>query len=158
MEISRNDVTKDILISFDNKDLPVLYDCDAVIVGGSFAGVSAARKLAENGKRVVVIESRTYLGREVTATLRPWLTVAKTPLTDVIERVSERGVEHDREVALYMDHVKTSLEDLLIEQQVKILYATYPTQLVSDPSGKKRLVVGNKSGRQVIKEIGRAHV
>ncbi|MCM3443504.1 FAD-dependent oxidoreductase [Metabacillus halosaccharovorans] len=152
MEISRNDVTKDITISFENKDLPVLYDCDAVVVGGSFAGISAARKLAESGKSVVVIESRTYLGREVTATLRPWLDVSSNDFfTEVIERVSDRGVQNEVEIALYMDHVKTSLEDLLLEQQVKILYAAFPTQLVSDPSGKKLLVIGNKSGRQVIR-------
>jgi len=151
MEMGRNNGKEIKTVSFDNKDLPILYDCDAVIVGGSFAGVSAARKLAESGKRVVLIESRTYLGREVTAALRPWLDVSNTSLTEVIKRVSEKGVQNDREIALHMDHVKTSLEDLLLEHQVKILYASYPIQLDTDPTGRKLLVVGNKSGRQVIK-------
>jgi flavin-dependent dehydrogenase len=140
------------VVSVDDKKLPVLYDVDVVIVGGSFAGVSAARELTKSGKRVVIVESRTYLGREVTATLRPWITtLSESDRNEVIQAVSRRGVEKDNEIALYMDHVKTSLEDVLLEKNVDLLYASCPTALFTDETGRKALVIGNKSGRQVIK-------
>ncbi|WP_175631944.1 FAD-dependent oxidoreductase [Virgibacillus siamensis] len=151
MDISNNAVAKKSIVSTGNRDLPVLYDVDFVIVGGSFAGVSAAIKLAQSGKRVAIIESRTYLGREVTATLRPWLDASAHIPTKVIERVSERGVQKGSEIALYMDHVKTSLEDLLLKENVMLLYASYPTEIHTAADEKKLLVIGNKSGRQVVK-------
>jgi nicotine oxidoreductase len=37
-------------------------DCDAVVVGGGFAGVTAARELANRGLRTVLLEARDRLG------------------------------------------------------------------------------------------------
>ncbi len=155
METSRNTCPEETTFILPEKDLPILYDVDAVIVGGSFAGVSAARRLAKSGKTVVVVESRTYLGREVTATLRPWLAdsfnTGSNGYTEVIENVIRTGVQRDGEMALHLDRVKTTLEDLLLEQNIKLLYASYPTEIHHDDSGKKMLVIGNKSSRQIIK-------
>ncbi len=60
-------------VTLGARALPVLHECDAAVVGGSLGGVAAALALARAGRRVALIESRTYLGREITATLRPWL-------------------------------------------------------------------------------------
>jgi zeta-carotene desaturase len=40
---------------------------DAIVIGGGFAGLSAATALAERGARVVVIEARRHLGGRATA-------------------------------------------------------------------------------------------
>jgi flavin-dependent dehydrogenase len=50
------------------QDLPILAKVDVVVIGGTFAGLSSALKFANQGKRVLVVESRTYLGSELTAT------------------------------------------------------------------------------------------
>jgi hypothetical protein len=60
-------------IAFQNAYLPVIDKCDVLIVGGSFAGVSAALEFAKAGKKVVLVERRIYLGREMTSTCRPWI-------------------------------------------------------------------------------------
>ncbi|HEV2066037.1 MAG TPA: FAD-dependent oxidoreductase [Thermomicrobiales bacterium] len=60
-------------VQYEQTTLPILREADIAIVGGSFAGIAAALRLARAGLAVIVIEPRTYLGREMTATLRPWL-------------------------------------------------------------------------------------
>ena len=46
-----------------------MTDYDAVIVGGGFAGLSAAARLASSGARVLVLEARSRLGGRATAFL-----------------------------------------------------------------------------------------
>jgi len=57
--------------------LPVLRKADVVVIGGSVAGVAAALEFARAGRRVVLVEHRTYLGREISATLKPWVDLGK---------------------------------------------------------------------------------
>ena len=44
-----------------------------LVIGGGFAGCFTALACAERGLQVALIERRSYLGREVTAKLRPWI-------------------------------------------------------------------------------------
>ena len=136
--------------------LPVLHTCDVVIAGGSFAGISAALELARACRTVALVEARTYLGTEITATLRPWVPVppgndlTKYPeliaacikATDVTPRAGE--------YPLRPDAVKTRLEEVLIEAGVKIFYASHAVGLCTADNQVQGLVIGNKSGRQVI--------
>ena len=64
-------------IVYDRTTLTVLHDCDVAVTGGSFGGVAAALTLARAGRRVALVEPRTYLGREISATLRPWVRVPR---------------------------------------------------------------------------------
>lgn len=127
-------------IRFRRPELPVLRTCDVAIIGGSLAGVAAALELAGAGRTVVVVESRTYLGREVTATLRPWLMVGRSPadglMTALIEnaRANVRAAESP-ENPLHMDRVKRFLEDALLEAGVDLLYASLPVGLVEAEDG-----------------------
>jgi flavin-dependent dehydrogenase len=141
---------------FQRVSLPILHTCDAVVAGGSFAGIAAALELARAGRTVALVEARTYLGTEITAALRPWIPVlpdrdlTKYPeliaacikATDVVPRAGE--------YPLRPDAVKTCLEDLLLEAGVKIIYASQPVGLLNAENQVQGLVIGNKSGRQVI--------
>ena len=71
-------------ISLGRSTLPVLRRADVVVAGGSFAGVAAALQWARAGRKVLLIEPRTYLGREVTATLRPWV-ARRDPLPAAVQ-------------------------------------------------------------------------
>jgi len=44
---------------------------DAIVVGGGFAGLAAATRLAEQGRRVLVLEARPTLGGRATAFTDP---------------------------------------------------------------------------------------
>ncbi|GAB2566581.1 FAD-dependent oxidoreductase [Gracilibacillus alcaliphilus] len=140
-------------VTIGKKELPILFDVDVVVAGGSFAGIAAAREYARCGKTVALIESRTYLGGEVSATLRPWLkqSAVPSPVPYTLKEIISRGKQKGEEIALYMDQVKTHLEDILLEYNIDLLYASYLTGVYTEESGDKLLIIGNKSGRQIIR-------
>ncbi len=132
------------------RSLPVLRTADIAVIGGSFAGVAAALRFRQAGLRVVVIESRTYLGREITATLRPWVTVGTAcSLWGCLFECM--GIKTgDGEIPLKADDLKVALEDLLLNAGVGLLYASLPVSIMRGSAGIEGVVIGNKSGRQVI--------
>lgn len=140
-------------VGLDRPNLPILFAGEAIVVGGSLAGVAAALELARAGQRVLLVEGRTYLGREITATLRPWLPLPPTDgvsvWPDLISACLD-GAAFSIETSLKLDHVKRCLEDLLLAAGVKLLYASLPVQVLSQAGAIDGLVLGNKSGRQAV--------
>jgi ribulose 1,5-bisphosphate synthetase/thiazole synthase len=145
-------------VQFRSSNLPILRSGDVVIAGGSFAAVAASLEFARAGKKVILIEHRTYLGREITATLRPWINlgelVGKDRLPEPIAfypGTIAMGVDAAAgEDPLKLDAVKLSLEDLLLHEGVELIYASQPIEILLEDETAIGLIIGNKSGRQVI--------
>jgi flavin-dependent dehydrogenase len=142
------------LVAFENNTVPVLKKCDVAIAGGGFAGIAAALKFAKSGKKVVLIERRIFLGREVTSEYRPWFEMdpEQTDVPEVVQVCIEPDIKQPEKTMrrLRFDHVKRSLEDLLFKHGVEIVYASNPVQLIADGNRLQGIVIGNKSGRQAI--------
>ena len=139
---------------FANVSLPVLKKCDVVIVGGGFAGVSAAVKFAKAGKKVVVVDRRIYLGREVNSEYRPWFDVGEKnePLPRFIKAcIDPKTPQPDpSKKLLRFDFVKRSLENTFFENGVEIVYMSNVVQVIADGNQLQGVIIGNKSGRQAI--------
>lgn len=140
-------------LSATRSTLPVLHTCDAVVIGASLAGTAAALALAGAGKRVTLVEPRTYPGREISATLRPWLDAAALDAVPAFVQaaVEASGKARGAEIALNLDAFKLALEDALLAAGVKLLYASLVTGVHAPDSVLQGVVIGNKSGRQVIR-------
>ena len=61
------------------RDIPIAYDVDVVVVGGSTAAVAAAVEAAEEGASVFLAAPRPYLGEDLCATYRLWLEPDEVP-------------------------------------------------------------------------------
>ena len=136
--------------------LPILREADVVVIGGSVAGVAAALQFARAGRKVVLVEHRTYLGREVSATLKPWVDLGKLAVSGKTPEViaaclkTQATVEAEGEIPLWMDAFKVTLEDLLLAAGVELVYAALPTEAIVKGGEIRGVVIGNKSGRQAI--------
>ena len=60
-KISEKQVTRAILEEFSNT-LGDYIECDVVIVGGGPSGLMAGKVLAQNGRKVLIVEANNYLG------------------------------------------------------------------------------------------------
>ena len=69
------------------REIPVAYEVDVVVVGGSTGAVSAAVGAAESGAEVFLAAPRPYLGDDMTATLRLWLEEGETPVAPLAKRI-----------------------------------------------------------------------
>ncbi len=146
------------MIAYPSKSLPILFASDAVVAGGSFAGVAAALNLRRRGLRVTLVEPRTYLGREACAALRPWVVMGAFEPVEWLRRLLQangHALQAGQEIPLHLDQTKIYLEDLLLAEGVNLVYASTPIQVlsgqVSGGAGRvSGLVIGNKSGRQVL--------
>jgi flavin-dependent dehydrogenase len=66
-------------IDESERQIPLAYDVDVVVVGGTTRGVAAAQAAAEQGATVFLLADRPYLGADMCATLRLWLEDGEVP-------------------------------------------------------------------------------
>jgi len=127
--------------------LPLAYDVDVAVVGGSLAGVEAARAAAGEGASVLLIESRPYLGYDLCATQRLWLEEGERPRTALT-----RAIFGKRRVATPMQ-VKRALDEALLEAGVPFLTGCYAADVLfaADGGPPAGVVMVNRSGRQVVR-------
>jgi hypothetical protein len=69
------------------RTIPVLYDVDVVVVGGTSGAVTAAMAAAENGARVFLAAPRPYLGEDICGTYRFWLEDDEEPASPLARAV-----------------------------------------------------------------------
>jgi len=69
------------LVNETGRRLPVVYEADVAVVGGSTGAVTAAASAAESGARVFLATPRTYLGEDMCAAFRLWLEPGEAPRT-----------------------------------------------------------------------------
>jgi hypothetical protein len=69
------------------RDIPIAYDVDVVVVGGTSSGVVAAVAAAQNGAEVFLAAQRPYLGEDICGTYRLWLEPNEKPTSSLAKDV-----------------------------------------------------------------------
>ena len=128
------------------KELPLAYDVDVVVAGGSLAGVEAACAAADAGASVLVVESRPYLGYDICANQKLWLDPDEMPET----RITRWLFKDKRQVTPV--EVKGLLDRALLKRNIKFLTGSFPAELLVDQKGAPSgLTMVNRSGRQAVR-------
>ncbi len=127
-------------------EIPLAFDVDVVVAGGSLAGVEAACAAAEQGASVLLVESRPYLGYDLCATQKLWLNANETPETQLTKLLFK-----DKRVVTPLE-VKRALDNALLDRNVPFLTGVFPAELlVSEDGAPAGLTIVSRSGRQAIK-------
>ena len=69
------------------REIPVAYDVDVVVVGGTSGGVAAAVEAGRQGASVFLAAQRPYLGQDICGTYRLWLEPGEVPTTPLAKKV-----------------------------------------------------------------------
>ncbi len=145
------------------KQVPVIHEADVCVVGGSATGVFAAVRAARLGAKVVIVECQNSFGGVATNGLvAVWHSFRCTEnkiqtISGLSEEVMCRMDDVDHSVDHLYSHVfnpvelKCILDDLLVENNVKIYLHTYYAGLAVDGDDIQAIFVENKDGRGAIK-------
>ena len=161
------------------RELPQLADCDVLVCGGGFGGISAALAAARQGKRVILLEKQYVLGGLGTS----GLVTIYLPLCDGlgqqvsfglaaellrlsismgaeaeyptywldIDDPSKRTEKDHRFRVRYNPWLFAILaEQQLIKEGVRILYGCYGVDVVKEQDRIQAVIVESISGRQAI--------
>lgn len=145
------------------KKVPIIYEADVCVIGGSATGVFAAVRAARLGARVVIVECQNSFGGVATNGLVAlWHTfMDKTGKNQIIAGLTEEVVNRmdviDSAPGNADSHffnpneMKIELDAILKESNVKIYLHTYYAGLMTDGNKIDCVFVENKDGRGAIK-------
>ncbi|NOX99823.1 MAG: FAD-dependent oxidoreductase [Verrucomicrobia bacterium] len=81
-------------ITESSREIPLAYDVDVIVVGGTTRGVAAAVAAAEQGASVFLAASRPYLGVDMCATYRLWLEKGEVPVSPLGKAIFAKAAKH----------------------------------------------------------------
>jgi hypothetical protein len=147
------------------KTIPIRTQVDVLVVGGGPSGITAAMAAAEDGLRVLLIESRSFVGGNMTIGL-PILgflgqkgnQIIKGLPQKLIDRLAARqAASEHRPCPLHMsltlvepESVKTVALEMLRESNVDVLFYTFCAGVVMEGDELKGVIVESKAGREAI--------
>ncbi|MGD0896196.1 MAG: FAD-dependent oxidoreductase [Thermoguttaceae bacterium] len=128
------------------RELPLAYDVDVVVVGGTSGGVAAACAAASRGATVFLAAPRPYVGEDLAGTMRLWLDEGETPDSPLAKRLFDGGSPATPLA------IKTALDAALLQAKVTFLTGCLPTDVLRDADGNPAgIVMANRSGRQAVR-------
>jgi len=135
-----------LLTTFESaREIPLAFDVDVVVVGGTTGGVAAACAAANDGASVFLLAPRPFLGEDLASTMRLWIAEGETLSTPLAKQ-------------LFADNpttpltIKRTLDAALLNAKVSFLTSCLPTDVLRDADGKLAgIVMANRAGRQAVR-------
>lgn len=128
------------------RKIPVIAEVDIVVTGGSSRAIAAAVAAAKAGSRVYLIGYMPYPGEDICGSHLYERQPGENPQTALARKLFP-GKNYPTPL-----HIKKTLEDELIDNNVGFLYSSYVTNVLTDPAGKPAgVIIANRSGRQAIR-------
>ena len=152
-------------ITEPSREIPVIYDADICVVGGSCTGVFAAVRAARLGAKVVLVEKQNRLGGVATAGLvNIWHSLYSTDYSEqIIAGLTDETVQRLKsanaidiqksEAAPYHFNpqiLTCELDELIKENNIKLYLHTFYAGMIKE-EGISAILVENKDGRGAIR-------
>ena len=153
------------------RQLPVRYDVDVIVVGGGPGGIGAALGAARNGAKTLLVERFGCLGGSQTLTYSSSFSFVNSELHGgFVKEITERmdkggGVVHDipekwdrggwgpKQGVVFFDgeYYKQFLDNVVLEAGVKVLFHTFAVGAIREGNSLKALIVETREGRFAIR-------
>lgn len=152
-------------ISEPAREIPVRTQTDILVVGGGPSGIMAALAAAEGGHKVMLIESRSFVGGNMTIGL-PILGFLGQKGNQIIKGLPQKFIDRMKAVQASSEHrpcplhmsltlvepeaVKTVALQMLVEAKVDLLFYTFCAGVVMEEDELKGIIIESKAGREAI--------
>jgi Dehydrogenases (flavoproteins) len=147
------------------REINVRKETDVLVIGGGPSGIMAALAAAEDGLHVMLVESRSFVGGNMTIGL-PILGFLGQKGNQIIKGLPQKLIDRLKAVQASSEHrpcplhmsltlvepeaVKTVALQMLVEAKVEVLFYTFCAGVVMEQDALKGVIIESKAGREVI--------
>lgn len=147
------------------REIPVRTEVDVLVVGGGPSGIMAALAAAEDGLRVMLLESRSFVGGNMTIGL-PILGFLGQKGNQIIKGLPQQLIDRLKAVQASSEHrpcplhmsltlvepeaVKTVALQMLVEKGVEVLFYSFCAGVVMQGDELKGVIIESKAGREAL--------
>lgn len=147
------------------REISVRKETDVLVIGGGPSGIMAALAAAEDGLNVMLVESRSFVGGNMTIGL-PILGFLGQKGNQIIKGLPQKLIDRLKAVQASSEHrpcplhmsltlvepeaVKTVALQMLVESKVDVLFYAFCAGVVMDGDELKGVIIESKAGREVI--------
>lgn len=147
------------------RSIPVRKEVDVVVVGGGPSGIMAAEAAAKKGLKVMLLESKSFLGGNLVIGLpilgylsQKGKLITQGLAQKFIDRLKEKNAASDhRPCPLHMsltivdpEEVKTTALQIMEENEVDVLFYAFFAGVVKEGNELKGVIIESKTGREAI--------
>lgn len=147
------------------RSIPVRTSVDVLVVGGGPSGIMAAEAAAKKGLKVMLIESKSFLGGNLTIGLpilgylsQKGKLITQGLAQKFIDRLKAKNAASDhRPCPLHMsltivdsEEVKNTALEIMTENNVEVLFYAFFAGVVKEGNELKGIIIESKVGREAI--------
>lgn len=152
-------------ITEPTREIGVRKETDVLVIGGGPSGIMAALAAAEDGLNVMLIESRSFVGGNMTIGL-PILGFLGQKGNQIIKGLPQKLIDRLKAVQASSEHrpcplhmsltlveqeaVKTVALQMLVESKVDVLFYAFCADVVMEKDELKGVIIESKAGREAI--------
>ena len=145
---------------YENNQVPTIATVDVLVCGAGPAGIGAAIRAAREGVSVMIVEAQDCLGGIATAGMMShW---GGRSSSKIMQEIFELTYDKAQDVgwcnkdfcgkdAIYHEVQKIVLEEMMLKENIKILYYTRVCNAIVEGNNIVGVIVENKSGRGFIR-------